>query len=98
MVQVCCMGLFRSLVPRDGGAEGGHTSGTGEAVQEGPEDVPRSKGTGDMPMNEEKMPSNPDDILEDLDRSVIRAREIFKKYGLDDNLMERRRGSSFQIR
>ena len=39
-------------------------------------------------MNEEKMPSNPDEFLEDLDRSVIRAREIFKKYGLDDNLMQ----------
>ena len=39
-------------------------------------------------MNEEKMPSNPDEFLEDLDRSVIRAREIFKKYGLDDNMMQ----------
>ena len=39
-------------------------------------------------MNEEKMPSNPDEFLEDLDRSAIRAREIFKKYGLDDNLMQ----------
>ena len=38
-------------------------------------------------MNEEKMPSNPDEFLEDLDRSAIKAREIFKKYGLDDNLM-----------
>ena len=39
-------------------------------------------------MNEEKMPSNPDEFLEDLDRLAIRARENFKKYGLDDNLMQ----------
>ena len=41
-----------------------------------------------MPMNEEKMPSNSDEFLEDLDRLAIRARENFKKYGLDDNLMQ----------
>ena len=39
-------------------------------------------------MNEEKMPSNSDEFLEDLDRLAIRARENFKKYGLDDNLMQ----------
>ena len=39
-------------------------------------------------MNEEKMLSNPDEFLEDLDRSAIRARENFKKYGFDDNLMQ----------
>ena len=35
-------------------------------------------------MNEEKMPSNSDEFLEDLDRLAIRARENCKKYGLDD--------------
>ena len=39
-------------------------------------------------MNEEKMSSISDEFLEDLYRSAIRAREIFKKYGLDDNLMQ----------
>ena len=52
MVQICDLGLFGSLVPCDGGTEGGHTSGTGEAVQEGPEDVPRGEGAGNMLIND----------------------------------------------
>ncbi len=39
-------------------------------------------------MNEEKMPSNPDELIEALNRSAIRAREVFKEYGLDEDLMQ----------